>query len=104
MHNSARQSRATVRGAPDSEQDLSGVALDCPVPQEDKASNSRLLPDPNGWVTWLVHQTVSGGAPDCPMRPSTDSLPNDYVVVEGYKYSPTTTTQDIQVFQTSHSI
>jgi hypothetical protein len=47
---------------------------------------------------------VSGGAPDCPVRPSTDSLPNGYVVVEGYKYPPTTTTPSIQVFQTSHSI
>jgi hypothetical protein len=37
----------------------------CPVPQEDKASNGRLLPNPNGWVTWrrteqcpVVHRTV----------------------------------------------
>jgi molybdopterin-guanine dinucleotide biosynthesis protein len=44
------------------------------------------------------------GALNCPVRPSTDSLPNDYVVVEGYKYPPTTTTQGIQVSQTSHSI
>jgi hypothetical protein len=44
------------------------------------------------------------GAPDCPVRPSTDSLPNGYVVVEGYKYPPTTTTPSIQDFQTSHSI
>jgi hypothetical protein len=35
--NSARQSRAAVRCAPDSEQSLSGVAPDYPVPQEDKA-------------------------------------------------------------------
>jgi hypothetical protein len=35
--NSARQSRAAVRGAPDSEQYLSGAAPDCPVPLEDKA-------------------------------------------------------------------
>jgi hypothetical protein len=61
----ATEVRAEVRGAPDSEQDLSGVAPDCPVPQEDKASNSRLLPDPNGWVTWrhtgqcqVAHWTV----------------------------------------------
>ena len=25
----------------------------------------------NGRVTWLAHRTVSGGAPDCPVRPST---------------------------------
>jgi hypothetical protein len=38
-------------------------------------------------------------APDCPVRPLTDSLPNGYVVVEGYKYPPTTTTTSIQDFQ-----
>jgi hypothetical protein len=27
--------------------------------------------NPNGWVTWLAHRTVSGGAPDCPVSPST---------------------------------
>jgi hypothetical protein len=26
--------------------------------------------NPNGQVTWLAHRTVSGGAPDCPVRPS----------------------------------
>jgi hypothetical protein len=42
--------------------------------------------NPNGWVTWLAHRTVSGGAPDCPVRPSTDSLPNDHFGGWGYKY------------------
>jgi hypothetical protein len=78
--------RAVVRGAPDSEQCLSGAVTDCPVPLEDKASNGRKLPNPNDWVTWLVHRTVSGGAPDCPMRPSTAACPNGPLVVEGYKY------------------
>jgi hypothetical protein len=32
--------------------------------------------NPNGWVTWLVHRTVSGGAPDCPVRPSTAATSN----------------------------
>jgi hypothetical protein len=77
--------RAVVRGAPDSEQCLSGAAPDCPVPLEDKASNVRQRPDPNDWVTWLAHRTVSGGAPDCLVRPSTAATPG-YVVVEGYKY------------------
>jgi hypothetical protein len=49
---SALQCTPEVRGAPDSEQDLSGVAPDCPVPHEDKASNGQLLPNPNSWVTW----------------------------------------------------
>jgi hypothetical protein len=42
--------------------------------------------NPNGWVTWLAHRTVSGGAPDCPVRPSIDSLPNDHFGGWGYKY------------------
>jgi hypothetical protein len=58
----------------------------CPVPLEDKASNDRLRPNPNGWVTWLGHRTVSGGAPDCPVRPSTAATPDGCLVVEGYKY------------------
>jgi hypothetical protein len=31
---------------------VSSVALNCPVPHEDKASNGQLLPNPNSWVTW----------------------------------------------------
>jgi hypothetical protein len=58
----------------------------CPVPHEDKASNGRQLPNPNGWVTWLAHWTVFGGAPDCPVRPSTAAAPTGCLVVEGYKY------------------
>jgi hypothetical protein len=27
--------------------------------------------EPNGQVTWLAHRTVSGGAPDCPVRHAT---------------------------------
>jgi hypothetical protein len=42
--------------------------------------------NPNGWVTWLAHWTVSGGAPDCLVRPSTDSLPNGHFGGWGYKY------------------
>jgi hypothetical protein len=40
------------------------------------SSNGRNCQNPNGWVTWLAHRTVSGGAPDCLVCPSTDSLPN----------------------------
>jgi hypothetical protein len=40
------------RGAPDSEQDLSGVAPDCLVPQDDNGANGQLLQNPNDWVTW----------------------------------------------------
>jgi hypothetical protein len=64
---------------------VSGVAPDCPVSHEDKASNGQLLSNPNGWVTWR-HTGLSGGAPDCPVRPSTAAFPNGLLVVEGYKY------------------
>jgi hypothetical protein len=42
--------------------------------------------NPNGWVTWLAHRTVSGGAPDCPVRPLTTEFPNDHFGGWGYKY------------------
>jgi transposase InsO family protein len=73
--------------------------------QEDNGANGRLFSNPNGWVTWrrtgqcpVAHRTVSGGAPYCPVRPSTTAFPNDHLVVEGYKYPPTTTTPSIQAF------
>jgi hypothetical protein len=72
----ATEVRTEVRGAPDSEQCLSSATPDCPVPLEDKVSNGHLRPNPNGWVTWLAHRIVSGGASDCPVRPSTAATPN----------------------------
>jgi hypothetical protein len=46
---------------------LSGVAPDCPVPHEDKASNGRPAPSPNERMTWrhtghcpVAHRTLSG--------------------------------------------
>jgi hypothetical protein len=90
------ESERRVRGAPDSEQDLSGVAPDYPVPQENNDANDRLLLNPNGWVTWWRtrqptvpvrwHTGLSDGAPDCPVRPSTAAFPNGHLVIEGYKY------------------
>jgi hypothetical protein len=49
-------------------------------------SNGRNRQNPNGWVTWLAHRTVSGGAPGCPVRPSTAALPNSCFGGWGYKY------------------
>jgi hypothetical protein len=47
---------------------------------------------------------VSGGAPDCPVRHTTEALTNGHIGGWGYKYPPTTTLQFIQVFshQTSY--
>jgi hypothetical protein len=58
----------------------------------------------NGLVTWLAHRKLSGGAPDCPVRHTTEALTNGSFGGWGYKYPPTTTLQCIQVFilQTSY--
>jgi hypothetical protein len=42
--------------------------------------------NPNRWVTWLAHRIVSGGASDCPVRPSTAEFPNGCFGGWGYKY------------------
>jgi hypothetical protein len=47
--------RAAARGAPDSEQYLSGVT-------RRQSSNGRMHPNPNCWVTWLAPRTMSGVA------------------------------------------
>jgi hypothetical protein len=74
---------------------LSGVTPDCPVPHEDKASNGRPTPSPNDRMTWwhtvhypVAHRTLSGGAPDCPVRQSPAVFSNGYNLVGGYKYHP----------------
>jgi hypothetical protein len=42
--------------------------------------------EPNGLVTWLAHRTVSGGAPDCPVRHTTEAFTNGQLGGWGYKY------------------
>jgi hypothetical protein len=51
--------------------------------------------NPNGWVTWLAHRTVSGA-------PIDRQPPQRHFGGWGYKYPPTTTLQGIQVL--SHCI
>jgi hypothetical protein len=83
--------RAADRGAPD-----------CPVSHQTvrchmrtKTSNGRPAPSPNKRMPWrhtghclVVHRTLFGGAPDCPMRPSPADFSNGYNFVGGYKYHP----------------
>jgi hypothetical protein len=83
------------------------VNSDCPVhyrnvrwPSCQKLQRS----NPNGWVTWLAHWTVSGGAPDCPMRPLTAAFPNGQFGGWGYKYPPNHHTSRHPSFQPTHSI
>jgi hypothetical protein len=65
------------------------VNSDCPVhhrsvwwPRCQKLQRS----EPNGLVTWLAHRTVSGGAPDCPVRHTTEAFTNGHFGGWGYKY------------------
>jgi hypothetical protein len=45
--------------------------------------------EPNGRLTWLAHRTVSGGAPDCPVRHATSAFQRPLLVV-GAINTPTT--------------
>jgi hypothetical protein len=76
----------------------------CSVPQEDKAPTvvraQTLMVGWRGWRTGqcpVAHQTVR-----CAHRQQ--PLPTVVLVVEGYKYPPTTSTPTIQAFNTLHSI
>jgi hypothetical protein len=60
------------------------VNSDCPVhhqtvrwPHMSELQRS----NPNGWVTWLAHRTVSGGAPDCPVAIRQQPSPTTTLVV-----------------------
>jgi hypothetical protein len=73
----------------------------CPVhhrtvrwPRSQKLQRS----NPNGRVTWLAHRTVSGGAPDCPVRYATAAYTNSSFGGWGYKYPQPPTIHCIQVF------
>jgi hypothetical protein len=57
--------------------------------------------NPNSLLMWLAHRTVSGGAPDCPVRHATDSLPTTTFGGWGYKYPshPTSIASKFSTFQ-----
>jgi hypothetical protein len=58
--------------------------------------------NPNDWLTWLAHQTVSGGAPDCPVRHATAAFQRPHFGGWGYKYPNHPTFNGIQVFHLQH--
>jgi hypothetical protein len=58
--------------------------------------------EPNGQLTWLAHRTVSGGAPDCPVRHATTAFQRPHFVGWGYKYPNHPTFNGIQVFHLQH--
>jgi hypothetical protein len=56
----------------------------------------------NGLLTWLAHRTVSGGAPDCPVRHATAAFQRPHFGGWGYKYPNHPTFNGIQVFHLQH--
>jgi hypothetical protein len=58
--------------------------------------------NPNGWLTWLAHRTVSGGAPDCPVRHATAAFQRSLCGGWGYKYPQPPHIQWIQVSTLLH--
>jgi hypothetical protein len=93
----APNSARTVRAESEQRQKAHRIVNSaCPVPQDVTAPTVET-------VRTLTVGDVAG-APGCPVRPSTDSLPNGWFGGWGYKYPSTTTTSRNQVFQTSHSI
>jgi hypothetical protein len=61
---------------------LSGVAPDCPVPHEDKASNGRLAPSPNRRMTWrhIRHCPVAHWTVRCAHRQQTSPTATIWLV------------------------
>jgi hypothetical protein len=60
------------------------VNSDCPVHHRTvrwPSCQKLLRPEPNARVTWLAHRTVSGDAPDCPVRHATTPSPTTILVV-----------------------
>jgi hypothetical protein len=58
--------------------------------------------NPNGLLTWLAHRTVSGGAPDCPVRHATAHFQRPSFGGWGYKYPNHPTFNGIQVSTLPH--
>jgi hypothetical protein len=57
---------------------------------------------PNGRLTWLAHRTVSGGAPDCPVRHATAVFQRPFLVVGTINTPTTPTFNGIQVSTLLH--
>jgi hypothetical protein len=69
----SEQRNSDVRAVSQRGTGLSGVPPDCPVPQEDKASNGRPAPSPNGRMTWrrTGHCPVAHRTNRCTLRQQT---------------------------------
>jgi hypothetical protein len=58
--------------------------------------------NPNSLLTWLAHRTVSGGAPDCPVRHATAHFQRPFFGGWGYEYPNHPTFNGIQVSTLLH--
>jgi hypothetical protein len=58
--------------------------------------------NPNGLLTWLAHRTVSGGAPDCPVRHATEHFQRSFLVVGAINTPNHPTFNGIQVSTLLH--
>jgi hypothetical protein len=58
--------------------------------------------NPNGLMTWLAHRTVSGGAPDCPVRHVTTHFQRPFSVVGAINTPNHPTFNGIQVSTLLH--
>jgi hypothetical protein len=93
----AQRSRARAGGTSDNLQGLSDAPPDSQAGPQDRAQQS----NPNGLLTWLAHRTVSGGAPDCPVRHATAAFQRPLCGGWGYKYPnhPTFMASKFSTFQ-----
>jgi hypothetical protein len=89
----AQKLEQALEGAPDSLQDLSGAPPDCPVAPQVRAP-----------TVGTQRPGDVAGAPDCPVRHTTEVFTNGHIGGWGYKYPQPPHIQDIQAFTTSHSI
>jgi hypothetical protein len=81
------------------------VYMTCPVHHRTarRAHKTELQrSNPNGLLTWLAHRTMSGGAPDCPVRHATAHFQRPLCGGWGYKYPNHPTFIGIQVFPILH--
>jgi hypothetical protein len=91
--------RARAVGAPDSLQDLSGAPPNSPEAPQVRAPT---VEPQRSTDVWLAHRTVSGGAPDCPVRHATAHFQRPYFGGWGYKYPNHPTFNGIQVSTLLH--
>jgi hypothetical protein len=101
----AFNARQSTQKSGTSEKAHQTVYRTCPVHHRTVQWSRRLQlqrSESNGSVTWQAHRTVSGGAPDCPVRHATAAFQRPYFGGWGYKYPNHPTFNGIQAFHLQH--